>query len=382
MHIGFLFNHRHHQVFHSVGVAFALASHYPDIKVTIIAANAENFFLIKKLGEQFPSHRASIIQSESYRPVAILHQALKGWFSLEKLIVRSFNQELFRQLDALVVSEYTSLSLRHTHKKLLLMQIPHGAGDREVSFDKRIREFDLVLLPGEKMRDRLAELGRLPSEKNYAITGYPKFDLLADKQAVRYFDNDRLTVLYNPHFSPALSSWHRMGPAVLDYFYHSKKFNLLFAPHIMLFERRWKNKAGCLSQRYADCPHMLIDTGSQRSSDMTYTLCADLYLGDVSSQVYEFLLRPRPCIFLNAHQATWRDNPYYYHWQFGRVLDDINTLDAALNTAWETHDKYKQRQKQAFAYTFARTTTPSSLRAARKIVDFLQSTRQSDKQAP
>lgn len=29
---------------------------------------------------------------------------------------------------------------------------------------------------------------------------------------------------------------------------------------------------------------------------MTYTPAADIYLGDVSSQSYEFLLDPRPCL--------------------------------------------------------------------------------------
>ncbi len=181
MHIGFLFNHRHHQVFHSVSVAFELASHYPDIKITIIAANSENFLLIKALAGKFPGQRAHIIQAKNYWPLAIIHQALKGWFSFEKLMVRLLNRTLLRQFDALVVSEYTSASLRcdKNLENLLLIQIPHGAGDGEVSFDKRISKFDLILLAGHKMRDRLAALGRLPNRGNYEITGYPKFDLCA-----------------------------------------------------------------------------------------------------------------------------------------------------------------------------------------------------------
>ena len=56
---------------------------------------------------------------------------------------------------------------------------------------------------------------------------------------------------------------------------------------------------------------------------MTYMLAADIYLGDVSSQVYEFLLEPRPCIFLNGHNVPWQDNPYYSHWTLGQVIDDV-----------------------------------------------------------
>jgi hypothetical protein len=35
---------------------------------------------------------------------------------------------------------------------------------------------------------------------------------------------------------------------------------------------------------------VLVDTGSPQMIDMSHVAVADLYLGDVSSQVYEFLL--------------------------------------------------------------------------------------------
>ena len=37
-----------------------------------------------------------------------------------------------------------------------------------------------------------------------------------------------------------------------------------------------------------------------------YVRAASLYIGDASSQVYEFLERPRPCIFVNCHGVEWR----------------------------------------------------------------------------
>ena len=67
---------------------------------------------------------------------------------------------------------------------------------------------------------------------------------------------------------------------------------------------------------------ILIDTGSERCVDMTYTSAADIYVGDVSSQVCEFLETPRPCVFLNAHQIDWQNNPDFAHWHFGDVVDD------------------------------------------------------------
>ncbi len=48
---------------------------------------------------------------------------------------------------------------------------------------------------------------------------------------------------------------------------------------------------------------------------MSYTTAADIYLGDVSSQVYEFLYEPRPCLFLNSHEFAWKSDPNFAHWK-------------------------------------------------------------------
>ena len=93
--------------------------------------------------------------------------------------------------------------------------------------------------------------------------------------------------------------------------------------------RRW--------ERLAVPGRVIIDLGSERSLDMTYSRAADIYAGDVSSQVYEFLDRPKPCVFLNAHGIEWRDNPNFPNWDLG---DDRRELlpyllepagDSALN---------------------------------------------------
>jgi CDP-glycerol glycerophosphotransferase (TagB/SpsB family) len=97
---------------------------------------------------------------------------------------------------------------------------------------------------------------------------------------------------------------------------------------------------------------------------MTYMLAADIYLGDVSSQVYEFLLKPRPCIFLNGHSVAWQDNPFYVHWRLGQVIDDVQAdLANALERAFDSHPEFLGRQQEAFAYTFY--TEPQSTAAQR-----------------
>ena len=69
-----------------------------------------------------------------------------------------------------------------------------------------------------------------------------------------------------------------------------------------------------------------IDRGSEASIDMSYTEAADVYIGDVSSQVYEFLRRPRPCIFVNLGGVDWRGNDHYAHWHLGQVIERAEEL--------------------------------------------------------
>src|SRR3546814_11806747 len=78
----------------------------------------------------------------------------------------------------------------------------------------------------------------LLKDDGHAIVGYPKFDLPPRTGGPRLFPKERPTVLYNPHPSPALSSWYSMGPQILDWFAAQDRYNLIFAPHVMLFRKR------------------------------------------------------------------------------------------------------------------------------------------------
>jgi hypothetical protein len=135
---------------------------------------------------------------------------------------------------------------------------------------------------------------------SYAAVGWPKFEVVRglNPDKLRLFDNNNPVIVYNPHFDQKVSSWGPMGLGVLNFFAKNSNYNLIFASHVVLFKRFVRHK-GFLPKKYRGFPNILIDTGSQASADMTYMLNSDIYLGDVSGQVYEFLLEPRPCIHLS-----------------------------------------------------------------------------------
>lgn len=373
--VGFLFNHyADHQVLHGAPMAFELSRLQPQLGVTLIAGCGTTARLLERIAALYPGHTCRIVTA-CVPAAAWLYHALVGQYSfVRKRAVLKHNRALFARLDALVVPEMNSVRLKTDLglERLRMIHVSHGPEHRWVGRDERLRTFDLALVSGRKACDRFTASGFVAPER-CRIIGYPKFDLVKAlaPEPSRLFANDRPVVLYNPHFKHGESSWYEMGIAVLEYFRCHPEYNLIFAPHVVLFKRRWRHQAR-IPRRYRHCPNILIDTGSQASIDMSYTRAADIYLGDASSQVYEFWQRPRPSIFLNAHAVPWQDAPDLQHWHGGEVIDEVAQLGAALSRAGELHrSRYRAEQERLFANAFDLTAVPSALRAAQAITDYL-----------
>lgn len=381
--ICFLFNHdQTHQLAHSLPIALALAErgrHRIVLAYTRPAIRAE----IERQADPALLARVELVYLTLKTSASqALAGRLENLIPATKLLIYRDNLDFFKSFDAVVVSEKTSLLLktRYGLGNVKLIHTRHGAGDRAIGFNPESAMFDLVLVSGPKIRDRLiADAGLVPGQ--IMQVGYPKFDLCA---ANRFEDTfpapHRPTVIYNPHPSPRLSSWFRHGAAVLDAFRAQDRYNLIFAPHVMLFTRKWVvtvdppslARVRAPGPEFAREPRIHIDTGSAASSDMSYTNRADIYLGDVSSQVYEFLRIPRPCLFLNTHGVEWQSDPSYLHWQAGPVLESPEGLLDAIDAAVASHPDYAQTQAALIDATFSLSDRPSAERAADAITEFLE----------
>ena len=377
MKIGFLFNHDAlHQVRHTAPVIAELARE-PSAEVSVLTSTpAQEAEVRALLGEAAAAVR--------FVPLSIgavartLDAGLRWVLPFRRIAMLRENLPTFAALDVLVVPETTSLMLRDRFglRNLKYVWIPHGAGDRSIGFREVARGFDLVLLSGEKVRDRMLAAGVITPD-NHVVVGYPKFDAIAfDRPPPRLFANDCPTVLYNPHFDPALSSWYTWGQPIIRWFATQRRFNLIVAPHVMLFQRRWHASVEHRRMRWSrgvpaglTAPNILLDPGSERSIDMSYTRAADIYLGDVSSQIYEWIVRPRPAIFLNPSRVDWQNDPNFAHWHLGEVIDRLGQLPGALERALGGSAAYRDVQEQALGRTFSVTAEPAARRAARAILE-------------
>lgn len=371
----FLFNAQLHQLLHGISIAVELARK-PRFEVTVLSPSREHIEYARQSVDRLGG---APIKFEMAETRILRHlQAITGRsIQPKKLTLGSIIPKL-KAYDAIAIPERTSLILKTLGVRgPSFVHLDHGAGDRAAGFDPRIKQFDFVLMAGEKHRQRLLREG-LIREGAYAVVGYPKFEAAEaarDADWHPFPEDDRPIVLYNPHFT-ALGSWEKFGAEVLRTFAGQDRYNLILAPHVRLLDRdrawcRWRDTI----TQYLDHPRIYFDRGSSRSIDMTYTMLADVYLGDVSSQVYEFLRKPRPCAFLDANGIRWEADENYAHWRFGPVLRDTGGLIEAIDGARARHGDFKREQEDGFALTFDRAGADGSERAANAIGAFLTARR-------
>ena len=357
-----------YQSYHSLGVAFELAAR-PGVKVSIVHNDPATPHHVERVRRALDAPPLECRSTELSPLVRLLRRFPR--FGLSKRLVMRGNARALKRCDAIVVVENTAAALRdHGVTRARLVYIPHGSGDRARSFVDRIAAFDLVLPAGPKNVPRFLEL-KLIRPGGYALPGYVKLDTAAalDRSREPLFADDRPIVLYNPHAMRDLSSWDRFAEPLIALARGTGAFNLIVAPHVKLFARRppaearaWKAKSG---------GPVLVDLGSDRSVDLSYTIAADVYVGDVSSQVYEFLARPRPCVFLNAHRIAWRGDAHYRNWTFGEVVDDPAELQAAIARAPARHPEFLPMQEEAAAAALGDRSPGAARRAADAILAFM-----------
>ena len=335
---------------HWLPVALRLADR-PDVEVTVLYSSRAALRFIKRYDAK---------GTLKYRYLWFPKWGGDGLFRPPRRTrVLLFHGRAIASYPFIVTTEVTSSVLyRQRGFASKMIHMKHGAGDQESSYNERHALFDLTLVYGQKHKDQLMERGWAYDE-DCLVVGCAKFDLATPP--ARLFPNDNPIALYNPHWK-GLSSFPRFGAQLIREMEQLPQWNFIVAPHVK----------SSFQPVATTAPNILVDLRSERSIDMTYTQAAEVYIGDVSSQVYEFVRRPRPCVFLNLDRLDWQGRPEYLHWTMGQVIERVGDLGSALDRAERVQPSYDDVQRKLFAYSIAEEVDDPAARQADIIVKFME----------
>ncbi|MEW4468745.1 hypothetical protein AB1K62_13035 [Parasphingorhabdus sp. JC815] len=269
---------------------------------------------------------------------------------------------------AVVVAEQTSLWLPKLLGRFTRLIPPfiftiHGIGPIAHGRWKRLLSASKALVCNEILCQELRDLGM--AEDRVEITGYAKSAFRQVTVNRNLFCENRPIILYSPHWQPARSSWPQWGREVLKQLVTDGRWNIIFAPHQRIVET--DDQLVSFLRNFGKHDNLHVDLDSFAMVDGSYTRMADVYLGDSSSQVVEFLISSRPVVLLQPPAMTHLYAQKAGYNVLGETVTDASRILDAIAEAPEKFAAYKEAQK-AFADSALGQTGPDAAYRAAEIV--------------
>ena len=333
--------------------------------------------IVRHVAQHYPKHNCKIICLKKGFLKNIYYKIKRQQNTIRYLLKRHLEELL--SLDAIAAPDHYLLTLidyaKSNNKKFISVYTSHGPFSEPHDTDLILNKYDMLLIKCTAQLKSSIKYG-LCKSNHCPIIGYPKLDLMPSKKN-NLFNNNKPIVLYNPHWVPERSSLNTYGKQILDFFANQTQYNLIFSPHPFT-SKRHLNKI--IKGKHRKCKNILIDLGGEKSIDMTYNKAADIYLGDFSSQVCEFLYIPRPCIFIHPQikhkQIKSSETNINRYWHLGENTDKVDDLPQIIKSLLK-ENPYQKKQELFFKNRFDLTNIPSAKRAAKAINSFLKNKLQS-----
>jgi hypothetical protein len=265
-----------------------------------------------------------------------------------------------------------------TFPRVKQVQAFHGVSSKNVKFNPWMTEYDLLLLPGKRERDKFAAMGVL-DKVQHALIGHPKADRIirgeltkADARAL-YNLPDRPTVLYAPTHG-ALSSFFAWGLEICKAV--PADCNLIVKPHPSLITTVNAEIAG--SEIMAAVQEHLRERGGLwlplEPDAMLPMAAADVLVTDYSSVAEEFLVFDQPLVFAD-HLATasgrdraQRDKGDWNElFSCGLRLTQSGEVLSALQRSLSAPEEYSPQRRWLRDFVFENLDGHSAQRAAAAI---------------
>ncbi len=256
-----------------------------------------------------------------------------------------------RTVDILVHPGF-SLGFIERYPGLKHVQVFHGTSDKPYNFKRDLHDYDLIAVPGKKMKDDLVRKGLADADR-IAVIGYPKIDffLNSDFDADGFkrklgIDISRKTVLYAPTWidTNRYSSFPRYISAVLR---SLKRYNVIVKPHADILRKKpWEVFRAYVVKKGNSC------ILPRSSSDLPFMAISDLLLTDISSVSHEYLPFRKPVVFLNPRPGSEIPAEHTWIWHCGDVVSDAKDVEVAVTDNLANPFRYEAQRERALKQIF------------------------------
>lgn len=254
---------------------------------------------------------------------------------IEVMVHPSFSLHYFKEISG----------LKH-------VQIFHGTSDKPFNFHKSIARYDLIAVPGPKMRDDIINRG-LADPSRIAVIGYPKIDYFLHSSFDRNkfieklgLDKSKKTVLYSPTWDDPdrYSSFSRYTITLLRTL---KDVNLIIKPHPNILKfRPWQVMKAYVWKRKNAFFYL------NNRSILPFMEVSDLLITDISSVSHEYLPFNRPMVFLDPKPGKRIPSEHVWMWHCGDVVEKKEQIPRVVYDNLEHPDKYHKERLRALRMVF------------------------------
>ncbi|MDP6878906.1 MAG: hypothetical protein QGI18_09930 [Candidatus Marinimicrobia bacterium] len=341
----FLFINGPHHTHHLILPALNFAQNYTQYQTVLISGSDNNTNIIKQTLHKMGNPKCKIIKLPKplrYYIKNYRNKIIPPPFSQWKFIDKSIHYSKAIISTSHQTPEFLIKDRNHDQK---LFYLYHGVGTRSYGFEDSLNEYDFIFVPGEYHYNRLQ--ADLSINKNkLSIVGHPKFEWqdVMNNNIKSFFNNNNPTFYYNPHWDLSLSSYKKWSKRIIQYFLNNKQFNLIFAPHPLIKNYSSRNKIN-IDIEIDKSNNIILDFYSNNTIDGSYLHAADVYIGDVSSMVTDFIIKKnRSCIFINSYEIDWRNDKSFNFWNCGKVINKLEEFDSAITSSLKQNKYVKSQQ--------------------------------------
>jgi len=292
-------------------------------------------------------------------------------FSPEFLIANydvSFMSDLW---DRRVMQEkYSELEEKY-HKPWRNVHCPHGFSDKGFYLAKCAME-DIALLYGDNMIDQLKDYGVWEKLKNYVVTGNYRYtyfkqhrgfyDALFENEIQSQFAKKQPLILYAPTWMDLENSttffdnYHQILGKLPE------TYNMIVKLHPRLELDDVVTYYQIMGQ-YETKPNVIF----LKDYPLVFPLLAhtDIYLGDMSSVGYDYLIFNKPLFFLNKQNRNVDTDRGLFLFRCGTVIQAAQfdqlyqIIEASIA---EDQQKFTAIRKQVWEYTFGKERSFNDIR--------------------